>query len=355
MSEKLALIGVDAGGTKTAGLVASVEGKVIDAIVAGPGNYQAVGYTLAKDTLAEVVDYLVKAARKAGLRPIAVGYGLSGLDRPKDLERLERMTLEVAKDIGEEDLALNKVLVNDTYLILRAGTEDGVGVAVVSGTGANTVGRSRDGREARIGGLASELGDTGGGIDIAVAGLRAARRGKDGRGPKTIIEDLVVRHLGLSEIEDIVDFMIPDGQKVPFAAIVSSLAPLVFEAASMGDEVARHILIEMGKELGLCVRLVAEKLFSPEDAFPLVFGGSVLVGACDPLFARTIEEEARKGFPFIEVRYLECPPVVGGVLLAGDLATKRGLLGPEMEDLWRSGRPAKELALGAKKRFSGLT
>ncbi len=329
----IVLLGVDAGGTKTAGLAMTTDGRVVAHVLAGPGNYQAVGVTAARATLSDVVGRLVEACRREGSKPGAVAYGLSGLDRRKDREVLDAVTAEVAERIGEPDLVRHRVLVNDTFLILRAGTDDGVGVAVVSGTGANTVGRGRDGREARVGGLASELGDSGGGTDIAIAGLRAARRGKDGRGPKTLIEDLVVERLGLEEIEDLVDFMIPqDGPErpVPFGALAATLAPLVFEAAGAGDEVARGILVEMGRELGLCVRLVAERLFRPDEAFPLVFGGSVLTQASCPLFARTIEAEARAAFPRIEVRTIDAPPVLGAVLLAWDLLAEQGLLDPEV-------------------------
>lgn len=331
--DRVALLGVDAGGTKTAGLAMTPDGRVAAHVLAGPGNYQAIGVARARATLIEVVGLLVEACRRHGLTPGAVAYGLSGLDRPRDHAVLDRMTAEVAFEVGEPSLEGARVLVNDTFLILRAGTDDGVGVAVVSGTGANTVGRGRDGREARVGGLASELGDTGGGSDIAIAGLRAARRGKDGRGPKTRIEDLVVRHLGLDEIEDLVDFMIPRDepggpQGLPFGALASTLAPLVFEAAEAGDEVARAILVEMGRELGLSVRLVASRLFRADEPFPLVFGGSVLTRATCPLFARTIEAEARTAFPRIEVRSIEAPPVVGGVLLAWDRLAEGGLLDP---------------------------
>lgn len=332
---RIALLGVDAGGTKTAGLAMTPEGRVVAHVVAGPGNYQAVGVAAARATLADVVRPLVEACRREALTPAAIAYGLSGLDRPKDRAVLDRMTAAVAVELGEPALAEARVLVNDTFLILRAGSDDGVGVAVVSGTGANTVGRGPDGREARVGGLASELGDTGGGTDIAIAGLRAARRGKDGRGPRTLIEDLVVRYLGLEEIEDLVDFMIPgdvegapSGPRLPFGALASSLAPLVFEAAAAGDEVARAILTEMGHELGLSVRLVASRLFRPDDPFPLVFGGSVLTRATDPLFARTIEEEARTAFPRIEVRTLQAPPVLGGILLAWDWLVEAGEMDP---------------------------
>ena len=52
---------------------------------------------------------------------------------------------------------------NDTFAVLRAGTERGWGVAVVCGAGINCVGVSPDGRHARFPALGTITGDWGGG------------------------------------------------------------------------------------------------------------------------------------------------------------------------------------------------
>jgi len=350
------VIGVDAGGTKTAGLCMTLTAEPVASALGTCGNYQAIGVEAARETLAGVLAEMLAETRRHGLTLGAVGFGLCGLDRPKDRTVLEHLITQIARELAEPAIETARVLVNDTFLILRAGTDDGVGVAVVSGTGANTVGRNRAGDEARVGGLASELGDTGGGSDIAIAGLKAARRGLDGRGPRTRIADLVLERLELQSLEDLVDFMIPDGSSgAPrsFAAIASALAPLVFEAAQTGDEVARAILVEMGRELGLCVRLVASRLFRPEEPFPLVFGGSVLARATCTLFRDTIEAEARSAFPNVEVRVLDAPPVIGGVLLAYDLLARRGLLDPETAARCRDPDVRRRFIEAGSSRFPG--
>ena len=72
--------------------------------------------------------------------------------------------------------------------ILRAGTERGWGVALVCGAGMNCVGVGPDGTHVRFPALGAITGDWGGGFDVGLAGLSAAARSEDGRGPKTALE-----------------------------------------------------------------------------------------------------------------------------------------------------------------------
>ena len=61
---------------------------------------------------------------------------------------------------------------NDTFAVLRAGTERGWGVAVTCGAGINCVGIAPDGRTARFPALGELTGDWGGGRDVLSSGYR---------------------------------------------------------------------------------------------------------------------------------------------------------------------------------------
>lgn len=332
----IAVIGLDAGGTKTAAALATPEGEVLAQTRSGPANYQAVGRVFAQASLAEALAPLRRAAAEAGRRIGAVAYGLSGLDRPADRRVLD----EVVAAVNPPGAAT--LLVNDTFLILRAGTPDGVGVAVVSGTGPNTVGWGPDGREHRVGGIGSEFGDFGGGGDIGAEALRAARRGSDGRGPATSLHDRIRSFLGVADLLDLVDRFVADADRHLSPSV---LAPLVFAAAEDGDDVALDILRRAGEELGLCARLVAEALFPPDAAVPLVMGGSVLQRGRVPVLRDAIVAAVRGHFSRVLPRLLAEPPVVGGVLLALDrLAGGRG--GPAAPEAAGWGGP--EAAVGER-------
>jgi N-acetylglucosamine kinase-like BadF-type ATPase len=331
--ERKVVVGVDGGGTKTAVVAVSLAGEVVAWSVGSPSNYHGLGAKQAMENIIEALSPVVEKTFRKGGEIVAVAYGLSALDRKKDKVVLEDVTDEIAKHFCIEAMEAQKVLVNDTFLILRAGTRDGVGVAVVSGTGANTVGKNRAGKEFRVGGLASELGDSGGAIDIAVAALSAARRGKDGRGKKTLLEERIVKALGIDEIEDIVDFMIGQ-ERAGFGVFAGLITPVVFEVAEARDEVATDILVRMARELGLCGRLVSRALFAPSENFPLVMGGSTLTKPSNPIFRDTLVEDVRSEFPLVKPVVLECPPVSGAVLLAVDILREQKALEGSCLDEW---------------------
>ena len=97
---------------------------------------------------------------------------------------------------GRAGFAPRNVLRNDTIGVLRAGTDRGWGVAVHLRGGRQ---RRRDRprwpvRPTRC--AWRHLGDWGGGTDVGWAGLAAAVRLRDGRGPRTALAERVPRHFG---------------------------------------------------------------------------------------------------------------------------------------------------------------
>ena len=313
---KIAIAGIDAGGTKTAGMLVDLEGTIIGRSLAGPGNYQAVGVGVAETELKRALYPLVDQAEAKGLEVAAVGFGISGWDRPRDETVIREMIERVCPDTP-------RAVMNDTYLILRAGSDNGVGVAIVSGTGSNTVGRGADGREYRVGGLMNELGDSGGGADIGVEAIRASRRAVDGRGRATLLLPMILEELGIEAIEDTADMFIAEFGKMGDPA---ALAPLIFEAANEHDRVAREILERAGDELGLSARLTAIQLFRPDETLTLVLGGSLLQKGSNPAMRDAIADGVGTIYRHLDVRILKGPPVLGGVFHAVDLLKAKGTL-----------------------------
>src|SRR5690348_6162785 len=121
-------LGVDAGGTKTHALITDLNGRIHGAGRAGTGNWESVGLEGAAHSLRQALD---GALSSAGLRKddlCAAGFGLAGMDWPSDEPRL----LPVLQRL---ELPGPRVLVNDAYVALRAGSDAGYGIAVISGTG----------------------------------------------------------------------------------------------------------------------------------------------------------------------------------------------------------------------------
>ena len=90
---------------------------------------------------------------------------------------------------------------NDSFALLRAGTDAPDAVAVVCGAGINCVGRGR----ATVGTPASPRsgrisGDWGGGLELGDEALWWAARADDGRGPSTVLTSLVPDFFGLPDV-----------------------------------------------------------------------------------------------------------------------------------------------------------
>ena len=111
-------------------------------------------------------------------------YCLAGADLPVDDRRIVRW-LRSRRVTGED------IVRNDTFAVLRAGTDRTWGVGVVCGYGTNCSGVAPDGRITRFPSVGPISGDWGGGAEVGGAGLWYAIRAEDGRGAKTTLARLV--------------------------------------------------------------------------------------------------------------------------------------------------------------------
>lgn len=318
------LLGIDAGGTKTECVAYSLASRQLHRLLGAPSNYQSIGIQKASEVWRELIDTALSQLGADSAEILAAGLGIAGLDRPLDESRIRPAFAELLNHRPME-------LVNDAYLALRAGTEDGVGVAVVSGTGCNAMGMNRDGIRFRVGGLGPEFGDLGSANDIGVEAMKRSFRSLDGRGPATVLSSMITESFHLQRLDDIVEAFLHDnrpqqGDSDEFTPGI--LAPLVFAAAVGGDDEAQSILRWAGYELGLSALAVARHLFTPNEAFPLILGGSVLQKGGAPHLRETLLDEVRCEFPAVEPHVLTVRPVVGALRYALDLAFKLGDVDP---------------------------
>lgn len=265
------VIGIDGGGSKTVAWLAeksNSDGRVIGRGSAGPSNPQAVGFRIAGEALAASV---AAAFAEAGLTPGPVGAfcaALSGADRTADREAL----LAWAR---QRNLAERIEFVNDAEPLIAAGTPDGWGIALISGTGSFCYGRAKDGRTARCGGWGYLFGDEGSGYAIALAALRAATRAADGRGPATELLDRLLRYFDLDApqklVPEIYQRLAADRPRI------ASLAEVVFAAADEGDAVSHEIIATAAGDLAELVATTARTLGIDGDEFSLAVSGGVLL------------------------------------------------------------------------------
>ncbi len=263
------IIGIDGGGTKTVALLGQVndanEVIILGEGFAGPSNQRAVGPVMAMSNLDKAVQFAFDAASIPRQTVEAACLGLAGADRDSDRSVVERW--------AEEARLAHKVrVVNDAVPLLYAASDDGVGIALIAGTGSLAYGRNADNKVARSGGWGYLFGDEGSAFAIGRAVLVAASRVADGRGPNTSLLQAVQSQLQIATPFEIVPAVY--GNEIP-RAIIASLAPIAFTEAEASDSVAQTIITASARDLAEMVLSVAHQLNLA--SMPLFFTGALLL------------------------------------------------------------------------------
>jgi len=305
------VLGLDSGATKTFCLAAGLDGSVLGAGRAGPSNFQGCGRASARQALNKAIQ---GAMNSAGLDPKgarAAFYGVAGADRDKDFDTIRAI-------LDPINPAKLWHLENDTIAALRAGTPDGVGIGLISGTGTNAIGRNRRGERRRVGGLGGCFGDFGCAQDLVEEGIACAMRSSEGRGPKTILYEKFLATFDLERLEDLVEVFYVDSYR---ALDLAQQAPLIFEAADEGDAVAVEILCKAGRSLVSATNSLLRSLFEADEEVPVVLGGSILQKPANTIIIDTLRAGIDPAYSRgVRLVRLTLEPVLGALFAALDLA-----------------------------------
>ncbi len=313
MSAPELLLVVDGGGTKTQAIVTDLAGTVLGRGLGPSSNLHNVGFNETCRALTEAIEGALMHVLGPGVRAAGPGwrsariaaacFGLAGVDAPED-------EVQMARWVREQTIAARFMVVNDAELVLAGGTPEGWGVALISGTGSVCLGRSRDGRTARVGGWGPLLGDEGSGYDIAMRALRLATQAADGRAAAPALLKAVLEHWSLRDPAMLIRF-VHDPARTP--AELARLATVALALAVKGDAAARCVVDEAARELARHVDTVVRSLRLKRP--PLAVAGGLLGGQLRAATLGAIKSEMGP------VRYV-ADPSQGAVALARRLLTR---------------------------------
>jgi N-acetylglucosamine kinase-like BadF-type ATPase len=294
-------IAVDGGNSKTDLAVVREDGEVVGSARGGGSS----PYHLGVEGSLAVIGGMLEGVRDGQPADVAELL-LAGVDFPAE-------EAAVRAGIERRGWARHVSVDNDTFAVLRAGTDSGWGVAVVCGAGINCVGVSPDGRQARFRALGWTTGDWGGGGDVGREAVFAAARSEDGRGPKTVLERTVPAHFGLetaSQLAEAIHLGQIDGARA------MELAPVVF-AASAEDDAAAAIVEKLADEVVALARVAITRLGLEREPVEVLLGGGLLRHPAPGLLA-AIERGLAEVGPHITAHSTSEPPILGAALLALD-------------------------------------
>lgn len=310
------VLAVDGGNSKTDLALVTEDGRLLGAVRGGTTSHQAIDLAEAMARLTVLIGEVKALAGRPGPADLAV-YGLAGADTPKDKRSLTR-----ALSVG--GFATDLMLRNDTFTALRAGTDQGWGVVVICGAGVNAAGVAPNGRTARLAALGSISGDWGGGTDVGWAGLAAAVRARDGRGPTTRLATDVPAYFGLRDAEAVTAAMYAGRIS---ERRVAELSPVVFAAARDGDGEARTVVDRLADEIVAMAGAMLRRLHLTRLDPEVVLAGGVF-RTDDGLFRGRIADGVTAIAPRARLVREAAPPVAGAALIGldhfRDKAGKRG-------------------------------
>ena len=295
-------LGVDVGGSKTHALITDEAGRALGFGKAGPGNHEIVGYQGLVDVLRQATDEALASAGLGKDQLAGAGFGVAGYDWPSE----RQATLDA---IARLNLKAPVEAVNDTLIGLLAGSPQGWGVAVVSGTGSNArgwdVSRQREGMVTSAGLV---MGEGAGSHEMVSKAVQAVSHEWTRRGPATQLTPALLAYVGAKNLSDFIEGFMERRYIIP-----TSAAPLVFQVAAAGDAVALDLVRWAGSELGELANCVIRQLDFQTLAFDVVQVGSMYNGS--PLLTDTMRETITAFAPRARLVRLSAPPVVGAVLL----------------------------------------
>ncbi|UQN09043.1 N-acetylglucosamine kinase [Deinococcus sp. QL22] len=312
MSAPDLVLGIDAGNTKTIALIADTSGRVRGWGRAGSSNI----YVSHSGALAALEAAVMQASQSAGVEDmgegrlerqpfLAVTLSAAGADWPEDFNVLH-------DELHRWNWAERGEVVNDAVGALRAGSLEGVGVAVVCGTSAGTAARAADGHTWH----SSYWQEPEGAEQLAQLALRAVYRADLGIDPPTSLTGRVLEHFGCANVNALLHSFTARVQ--PPCAQLGRLARVLLDEAEAGDPASLRLVQQHGAALGDYALAAAHKV-GLTGKYLLTTSGGVMRHT-SPLLRESLLARVREQHEQVYWQASHHEPVFGALLLALELA-----------------------------------
>jgi len=295
-------LGIDIGATKTAALICDENGKYIGGGQGGPGNHETVDFDGMQKSITEALYSALENAQIQIDQIAGAGFGIAGYDWQSEEAKMKQVILQTG-------LSAPFKMVNDVVLGLLAGTSEGWGIAVVSGTGCNCRGWDREHkREGRVTGYGITMGEGAGGSELIHRAMQIIGYSWTKRLPPTALAPAFIEMTGAKDLEDLIQ-----GYTENYYTIGADAAPVIFGVAAQGDAVANNLVRWAGTELGEMTNAVIRQLNFEDTVFEIALIGSMFKSG--EILINPMRETVHAIAPKAQLIPVEVKPVLGAALL----------------------------------------
>ena len=225
------MIGIDGGGTKTEFIMFTEDGVIIEKLLLGPCNPNAIGIEASTEVLVKGINTL-----------LAVNLGVCGIYVGSAGFLLGNNSQQIRNSLKKYYPHIKIRCASDMLNVVASATDAENCVAAICGTGSVVLVKEGD-TYTRLGGWGFLLNKSGSGYDIGRDALCAAGAEMDGMGEHTLLTDLIKSKIGDS-VSDVVDKVYKNDQ-----SYIASFAADVFYAYHKGDKIAENILRENAESI----------------------------------------------------------------------------------------------------------
>lgn len=300
------VLGVDGGNTKTIAIVATTAGHILGAGRAGRSDiYNTPTEEDALQEIARAVEQALEAAGATTADVEAGAFSMAGADWPEDVDLLRR-------GMTRFGFGRQIIIANDAIGALRAGTPDGVGVAITCGTGIAIGARNDDGREWYLGNWTVAVG----GFELGKQALIAIYEAHLGLGPETSLTTGVLNFFDADSVENVLHYCTARNTDRHWSH-QAKLAPILLDEAAHGDAVSLAIIEAAGKRDARVAAMAARAVGLDGVSFQLVLSGGVLRHPSQ-LLSKAICRHVATEMPQAVVCAGGPEPVIGAVMMARD-------------------------------------
>lgn len=302
------ILGFDGGGTKTDCAVYTTEGTPVAWKQYGGTNHEAMenGFQDLEPKLLNIVEDILSMAEVSPKDVVSCVFGAAGVDVSSQREEFEKIVRKSGLD--------NVLVVNDSFLGIKAGTPEGIGCCLVNGTGNTVGGIDAAGNFQQVGGMGIMFGDAGGSSLIALGVIRCAYNEWFRMGSATALTEGVRKLLKIRERKDFAEQVY--SQYYTGKVANREFIKLLNDSAEANDAVSIALLKNQGQEfaksLAGCIRIL-----DFGENVDIVLVGSVTLKSENSIMLDSLKETLPKLTGKTHRFYpLEVPPAAGAVLWA---------------------------------------